>query len=49
MQRTPGSLDALQERNHEVTGAGYPHMLKDELMWKKVGLAEQRAVARSQE
>ena len=48
-QRSPGRLDILQEGNLKGAGAGRPHVLKDELAGKKTGLAEQRALAGTQE
>lgn len=39
----------LQEGNHTVAGAGCPEMPKEKLEWKKRSLAEQTALAGSQE
>ena len=47
-QRSPGRLDILQEGNLKGTGAGHPHVLKDEPAGKKTSLAEQRALAGTQ-
>ncbi|KAK4826796.1 hypothetical protein QYF61_011604, partial [Mycteria americana] len=48
-QRSPGRLDILQEGNLKGTGAGCPHVPKDEPAGKKTGLAEQKALAGIQE
>lgn len=39
----------LQEGNHKPVGAGCPHMSKEKQEWKKRSLAEQTALAGSQE
>ena len=44
-QRSPARLDVLQEGNLKGTGAGHPHVLKDEQAGSKTSLAEQRALA----
>lgn len=48
-QSSPEKLDTLQEGNHKRARAGCPHGLKDELLWKKTSLSEERAAARAQE
>ena len=48
-QRSPGRLDILQEGSLQGIGAGRPYVLKDELVGKKTGLAEQRALAGTRE
>ncbi|KAK4812034.1 hypothetical protein QYF61_026172 [Mycteria americana] len=48
-QRSPGRLDILQEGNLKGAGAGRPHVPKDKPAGKKTGLAEQRALAGTQE
>jgi len=42
-------LEILQDGNLKGTGAGCPHVLKDELAGKKTSLAEQRVLAGTQE
>ncbi|KAJ7404797.1 hypothetical protein WISP_143561 [Willisornis vidua] len=42
-ETSPGKLDILQEENLKNAEADCPHVLKDELVGKKTGLAEQRA------
>jgi len=47
-QRSPGSLDLLQEGNLKGAGADHLYVLKDELTGRKTGLAEQRALVGTQ-
>jgi len=47
--KSSGRLDNLQEGSLKDAGAGHPHVLKDKLVGKKTGLAEQRAMAGTQE
>jgi len=42
VQRSPGRLNILQEGKFKGAGAGCPHVLKDKLVGKKAGQAEQR-------
>jgi len=44
-KRSPGRLDILQEGNLTGAGADRPHVPKDEVVGKKTGLANQRALA----
>ncbi|KAK4818854.1 hypothetical protein QYF61_020073 [Mycteria americana] len=48
-QRSPGRLDILQGGSPKGTRAGCPEVPKDEPAGKKTGLAEQRALSRTQE
>lgn len=47
-QRSPVGLGILCGSNMKSTEAGHPHVLKDEPMVRKSILAEQRAVAGTQ-
>lgn len=38
----------IPEENLTATGAGHPHVLKDESVGKKIGLPEPRALAGTQ-
>jgi len=48
-QRGPGRLDILQGGSLQGTGAGCPHVPQDEPVGKTTGLAEQGALAGTQE
>ena len=48
-KRSPGRLDTLQEGNLKGAGAGRTHVQKEGPAGEKTGLAEQRALAGTQE
>lgn len=48
-EKSPGSLDILQEGNPKGTGAGCPHRPKVDPEGKKTSLTEQRALSGTQE